>query len=358
MLDDSNYNDSLILENLSNLQNPLSQTLPISNYHPFLLFTSVGIALFTSHLTQYNFIYPIPFPQPPLSILYIGGQEKDSVHNNPQSTLKSNQKNELNSKKISRHSQQKDVRSLDKLFIASGNTLIIITNGQVLRHTYPYKWFNDLVITNGANWYLPAPTNQQQQPQSIEKIKSPALNYQSSVSDVSIHSQNQQQSAHSSFQSNLDSIHLKIKSSILFIVSASNASMIVDLSTGQFFEFPGKNTDIKELGEGGPEDFQYNPMCINSIVPLPYYTYSQHHSIDNRFLLGVGNGRSGAIHSIGIGHKLQSIMQGKWYEKLPSIFTNVVEPIEPVKVGIDNQKKTISFGSVQGAVVQITSSEI
>ncbi|KAA6380619.1 MAG: hypothetical protein EZS28_023854, partial [Streblomastix strix] len=84
----------------------------------------------------------------------------------------------------------------------------------------------------------------------------------------------------------------------------------------------GRETDIKELGEGGPEDFQYNPVCINSIVPLPYYSYSPHHSIDDRFVLGVGNGRSGAIHSIGIGHKLQSIMQGKWYEKLPTIFTS------------------------------------
>ncbi|KAA6359109.1 MAG: hypothetical protein EZS28_045365, partial [Streblomastix strix] len=195
----------------------------------------------------------------------------------------------------------------------------------------------------------------------------------------------------------------------------------------------GRETDIKELGEGGPEDFQYNPVCINSIVPLPYYSYSPHHSIDDRFVLGVGNGRSGAIHSIGIGHKLQSIMQGKWYEKLPTIFTSraysgarlhslllveeeklvefsnegifeknkdgsknkiqskqtlyptkysvllnngnnnlrntysssifqlhedIIDPIEPDEVGIDNQKKTISFGSVQGAIVQITSSEI
>ncbi|KAA6390397.1 MAG: hypothetical protein EZS28_014077 [Streblomastix strix] len=96
---------------------------------------------------------------------------------------------------------------------------------------------------------------------------------------------------------------------MLFIVSASNSSMIFDLNNGSFFEFPGRDNDIKELQESGPEDFQLNPMCINSIVPLPYYSYSPHHSIDDRFVLGVGNGRSGAIHSICIGHKLQSIIE-------------------------------------------------
>jgi hypothetical protein len=45
-------------------------------------------------------------------------------------------------------------------------------------------------------------------------------------------------------------------------------------------------------------------MNINSIVPLPYYTFSPHHSIEDRFILGVGNGRSGSLHSISLGHRL------------------------------------------------------
>lgn len=78
---------------------------------------------------------------------------------------------------------------------------------------------------------------------------------------------------------------------MLFIISASNSSMIVDLSSGDFYDFPGKDTDIKELNAGQPEDFQYNPMCINSVTPIPYYIFSPHHSIDDRFVIGVGNGR-------------------------------------------------------------------
>ncbi|KAA6365493.1 MAG: hypothetical protein EZS28_038980, partial [Streblomastix strix] len=177
-----------------------SDESPLSNTS-----SEIGIGLFTSHLTQYNFIYPIPFPQPPMSILYIGGQEKvkekenSSINTRSQQITKISSKNELNPKKINRHNQLKDVKSLDKLFIASGNTLIIIANGQVQRCTYPYKWFNELAMTNGVK---------------------------------------------SSFQSNIDNIQLKLGTSMLFIVSASNSSMIVDLNNGSFFEFPGRETDI------------------------------------------------------------------------------------------------------------------
>ncbi|KAA6378797.1 MAG: hypothetical protein EZS28_025677, partial [Streblomastix strix] len=209
-----------------------------------------------------------------------------------------------------------------------------------------------------------------------------------------------------STKSDLDDVHLKIGTSMLFIISASNSSLIVDLSSGSFFEFPGRETNNKELGEGGPEDFQYNPF---------------------------GNGRSGAIHIIQSGNKLQSIMQGNWYDSPPKLFTtkaysgaklhslllieeekmssnqnddrneinnkseskqtlqkkqiqkpftysgsfiigqniqrtysstvyalheDVVEPIDSFVVGIDTTKKTVAFGSVQGAFVQITSSEV
>ncbi|KAA6312458.1 MAG: hypothetical protein EZS28_055921 [Streblomastix strix] len=38
--------------------------------------------------------------------------------------------------------------------------------------------------------------------------------------------------------------------------------MTVDLSTGGFYDFPEKESEFKELGEGGVEDFQYNPIPI------------------------------------------------------------------------------------------------
>ncbi|KAA6324383.1 MAG: hypothetical protein EZS28_054196, partial [Streblomastix strix] len=98
--------------------------------------------------------------------------------------------------------------------------------------------------------------------------------------------------------------------------------MIADMNTGAFYDFPGQESLLREHGEGQPEDFQYNPMNINSIVPLPLYSYSPYHSIEDRFVVGVGNGRTGSLHSLGLGHRLQIIVQGKWYEKdLPTLFT-------------------------------------
>jgi hypothetical protein len=43
--------------------------------------------------------------------------------------------------------------------------------------------------------------------------------------------------------------------------------------------------------------------------------------MEDRFVVGVGNGRTGALHSLGLGHKLQTIIQGKWYNELPTLFT-------------------------------------
>ncbi|KAA6368515.1 MAG: hypothetical protein EZS28_035957, partial [Streblomastix strix] len=100
---------------------------------------------------------------------------------------------------------------------------------------------------------------------------------------------------------------------MLFIISSQNTSMIVDLKSGEFFDFPGQDTIMKEHGEGGPEDFQYHPMNINNVCALPYQSFSPYHSMEDRFLVGVGNGRIGAMHTIGLGHKLQMIKQGKWY---------------------------------------------
>jgi hypothetical protein len=56
-------------------------------------------------------------------------------------------------------------------------------------------------------------------------------------------------------KSDLDNAQLNIGSQILFIISASNSSLIVDLKTGNFFDFPGQESVIREHGEGGPEDF-------------------------------------------------------------------------------------------------------
>ncbi|KAA6392315.1 MAG: hypothetical protein EZS28_012159, partial [Streblomastix strix] len=222
----------------------------------------------------------------------------------------------------------RDLRSVDKLFIGAGKALIIIANGQSQFHFYPYKWFNELAMTNGANWFLPR-SNINIFPSSPSVIMSPSAQSMSSHNtsqfnvDQDIQSLTSQPSEDMdmSTKSDLDDVQLKIGSSMLFIVSASNSSMIVDMGTGAFFEFPGQQSDTKELGEGGPEDFQYYPMCINNVEQLPQQSFSPHHSIEDRFILGVGNGRTGALHQLSVGNKLQMIMQGKWYEDPPVLFT-------------------------------------
>ncbi|KAA6367044.1 MAG: hypothetical protein EZS28_037429, partial [Streblomastix strix] len=156
-----------------------------------------------------------------------------------------------------------------------------------------------------------------------------------------------------------------------------------------------------------------------------------YHSLDDRFVLGVGNGRSGALHYVGLGRSLKKIMQGKWYEELPTLFTSrayagsplhslllveeektieinnehseknkdvddkrtlinnsissntyscllkdrnnfrnsycttvyilhedAVQPVDSKGIGIDNLKKTLTLGSANGAVVQVTTSDI
>lgn len=54
-------------------------------------------------------------------------------------------------------------------------------------------------------------------------------------------------------------------------------------------------------------------MNINSVNPIPKYSFSPFHTLNERIILGVGNGRTGAIHSLAVGNKLQTIMQGRWY---------------------------------------------
>ncbi|KAA6382674.1 MAG: hypothetical protein EZS28_021800, partial [Streblomastix strix] len=267
-------------------QDNLVSNEPIPNFHPFLTIASASICLFTSHMTLLKLKYPTPFTEPPMSVLFAGGQEKDYKHHLSQFNKQSSRK-DLNL-------MRKDIKSVDKLFIAAGRSLIVLCNGQFQRHTYPYKWFNELVMTNGANC---SDTEQQ------------SLNSQSSDQP-------------SVSKSEIDDIQLRLGTSMLFIISASNSSMIVDMSTGTFYEFPGQESEYKELGEGGPEDFQLNVMNINSVNPIPKYSFSPFHTLNERIILGVGNGRTGAIHSLAVGNKLQTIMQGRWYSQIPQLFTS------------------------------------
>ncbi|KAA6373861.1 MAG: hypothetical protein EZS28_030612 [Streblomastix strix] len=207
--------------------------------------------------------------------------------------------------------------------------------------------------------------------------------------------------------------------------------MVVDMSTGAFYEFPGKYQNLKDFNAGQPEDFQYYPQSINTVAHVPYQSYTPYHSLDDRFVLGVGNGRSGALHYVGLGRSLKKIMQGKWYEELPTLFTSrayagsplhslllveeektieinneqseknkdvddkrtlinntissntyscllkdrnnfrnsycttvyilhedAIQPVDSKDIGIDNLKKTLTLGSANGAVVQVTTSDI
>jgi hypothetical protein len=37
-------------------------------------------------------------------------------------------------------------------------------------------------------------------------------------------------------------------------------------------------------------------MTISNVTPILNYSFSPHHSVNDRFLMGVGNGRSGSLH--------------------------------------------------------------
>ncbi|KAA6363958.1 MAG: hypothetical protein EZS28_040515, partial [Streblomastix strix] len=169
-------------------------------------------------------------------------------------------------------------------------------------------------MTNGGNWYLPF-SSQSPDSRSMHSKLSQSSFEQDNFSQSSYNSEN------SSMKSDLENIQLKIGTSMLFIISAQNSSMVLDLKSGTFFDFPGQDTIMKEHGEGSPEDFQYNSICMSSVISLPNQNQSPYHSIEDRFLLGVVNERTGALHNVGLGHKLQAIMQGKWYENLPQLFT-------------------------------------
>ncbi|KAA6386875.1 MAG: hypothetical protein EZS28_017596, partial [Streblomastix strix] len=142
-------------------------------------------------------------------------------------------------------------------------------------------------------------------------------------------------------KSSIKDAYLKVGKTVLFVTSASNSSLIVDLSTGNFFEFPEKKIDLRELNDGDPEDFQLNPNQITSVTPIPHYTYSPHHALNDRFILGVGNGRTGSLHQL-----------------IFALHEDVIEPIDPSTVGIDNKNKTLALGAAHGACIQVTTSEI
>ncbi|KAA6390167.1 MAG: hypothetical protein EZS28_014309, partial [Streblomastix strix] len=282
-----------------------NETIP--NFHPFLVFTSLNVILFTSHLTTLKFNYPTPFTQPPMCVLYVAGLDQDS---NQQSEQTPNSALDQEQKKLRRHNEQNDTKSSDNLFIASGRALIIVCNGKVDYHYYPFRWFNELVMTNGANWYFSSRSQQHMKHLSIQ-----------SESQIDEETSSSQFTNSSSSSNDINKRCLNIGVQMLFVISASNSSMIVDLNSGSFYDFPGQESQLRQLGEGNPEDFQYNPMCVNSMVHIPYYSFSPYHSVEDRFVLGVGNGRTGALHRIGLGHKLQMITQGKLFSELPTLFT-------------------------------------
>jgi hypothetical protein len=43
-------------------------------------------------------------------------------------------------------------------------------------------------------------------------------------------------------------------------------------------------------------------MCIRSVIPLPYYSFSPYHSMEDKYILGIGNGRTGALHNLSFGN--------------------------------------------------------
>ncbi|KAA6362031.1 MAG: hypothetical protein EZS28_042442, partial [Streblomastix strix] len=269
---------SSISNNNNNNNNAFLVNETILNFHPFLMITSHGVTLFTSHLTILKFIFPIPFSQPPMCCLYSGGYET----NTQKQLNQQNQSSTTEYKRSSRHGSQNNIRAIDKLFISSGNALTIIANGQTQHHFYPYKYFNELVMTNGANWFLPIPNKPISPIDPLYQQSSPSLQSQSSTTnqlqiksqplsqdldnksqlsvqlslDQDIQSSQLQSSDGSSVKSEIDDVQLRIRSPLLFIISASNSSMTVDLSTGGFYDFPEKESEFKELGEGGVEDFQ------------------------------------------------------------------------------------------------------
>ncbi|KAA6394491.1 MAG: hypothetical protein EZS28_009981, partial [Streblomastix strix] len=310
--DDGEQNQLIFARNSSDMNNSLITNEPIQNFHPFLLITAIGVTLFTSHLTKLHFIFPITIRQPPMCVLYVGGQHQESKQI-PSPSHKHTSPRNNNSKKIQRHKAHRDFRSVDKLFVVSGRAVYIICNGQVTLQYYPFRWFNELAMTNGANWFL----------STVPKSHS---SQSLSSSDHLFDQEQSSQSQHSSLdeiddENEQDNIQLKIGLSMLFIISSANSSMIVDMSSGAFYNFPGKDSSLKELGEGGPDDFQSSPMSVISVVPIPNFTFSHYHSMEDRFVLGTGNGRTGALHSISVGNRLQTIMHGKWYEVLPTLFT-------------------------------------
>ncbi|KAA6309475.1 MAG: hypothetical protein EZS28_056503, partial [Streblomastix strix] len=118
---------------------------------------------------------------------------------------------------------------VDQIIIGAGNALIIITNGQIEHQHYPFKCFNELAITNGSNWYLP----------NIPLYTSPQQNEQSTLNiDIESPRQDSLHSDKPNINNNLSKTKLKIGSSELFIISAQNSSMVVDMSSGAFYDFP------------------------------------------------------------------------------------------------------------------------
>ncbi|KAA6373173.1 MAG: hypothetical protein EZS28_031300, partial [Streblomastix strix] len=399
----------------------LSSKRQILNFHPFLVFSSQGIALITSHMSVYRYEFPIPFSDPVMTVMYTGGQDLESnlYHHSPNSSSTEQ------SKKLRRHKHQKNIGTQDKLIIGAGKSLTIIMTGKAQLHTYPFKWINDLAMTNGARWFKGSQQS---------TMSSPKLNSSLRGREVEVISKQQKPNSLNNYggSNDMPEIQMRLGSSMMFVISSNSQSMIVDLHSGKFSEFPGKEEEIKGMGDGSAEDFQYYPTYVRSVDHVPYYAYSPHHQQEDQVLLGVGNGRAGALHVVMVGHKLQPIARGQWYEQPPTLYTtraysgaplhalllveeesvftetrtdiapsskdsdsneksteakqtklnfhspvqsnenlrhqfastvfalheDIVEPIDASIVGIDSTKKTLAISGAQGAYVQVTSSEV
>lgn len=77
-----------------------------------------------------------------------------------------------------------------------------------------------------------------------------------------------------------------------------------------------------------------NPLFITSVVALPGQTASRfmpHHAQEDRVALSCGFGRTGAIQILTVGHKLQQLIKGQFFERLPMMFSAKMYAGSPVQ---------------------------
>jgi hypothetical protein len=45
-------------------------------------------------------------------------------------------------------------------------------------------------------------------------------------------------------------------------------------------------------------------MWVSSVTEIQNYSFAPYHQIEDKFILGCGNGQTGALHSISLGKRL------------------------------------------------------